>query len=192
MSSQADRIKALLGHGLSNQIVANTVGVEPSYVSQLMADEQFAEEVMMLRIQSLANATERDKSWDSLEQKLLGTLHEHVDNKMFYKPMDVLRALAVTNAAKRRGVASPEALTTHKPVVTLTIPATVIRQYKKTVEGEVVEIETADGEKKSLITMQSATLMKNLADQKSGRSGIDYEKIRRYLPGGSEREEATE
>ena len=195
MSSQADKIKALLGSGLSNQVVASAVGCDPSYISQLMSVDTFAEEVAQLRVVGLTDATERDRSWDSLEKKLLGKLHEQVDNNMIYKPLDVTRVLAVANVAKRRGSTTPEALTTSRPVVQLNIPTVVIQSYTKTSAGEVIEVETGEGKKQSLLTMSSSALMQQLAAAQKGKSGnsaIDYNKLRRHLPEGPEREATSE
>lgn len=186
MSSQKDRIKELLGSGLNNEVVATAVGVDPSYISQLMTDQNFVEEVTALRVQSLTSATQRDRSWDSLENKLLATLHEKVDQNMLYKVPDIVRVLAIANQAKRRGATAPEALTQSKPVVSLVIPTVVINNYTKTAQGEVVEVETAEGEKQTLLTMPAVTLMQKLTS--AGTPGIDYDKVRRYLPSSSKAE----
>jgi hypothetical protein len=191
MASTADRIKELLGNGLSNEITATAVGVDPSYVSQLMSDPVFSEEVISKRIQTLSSATVRDRSWDGIEDSLLQSLAQKIEQNLIYKPMDILRALAVVNSAKRRGATSQEAMVTHKTVVTLNLPTIVVNSYKKSAQGEVIEVETADGNKQTLVTMTAAALMKQLSDRNASEVGkentlVEYDKIRRYLPSSGE------
>ena len=182
-SVNAEKIKELLGNGLSNDVVATAVGVHPSYISQLMADEEFSNQVVALRSQTLTDATTRDRSWDSLENKLLSQLHENVDNKMVYKTTDVTRVLALANAAKRRGASSSESMVTHQTVITLNLPTVVVNSYRKNIQGEVVEVTTPEGKTQTLVTMPAASLMHKLSEQHQGNK--NYEQVRKYLPGSS-------
>lgn len=188
-TGSAEKIKELLGNGLSNEIVATAVGVSVSYISQLMADEQFSAEVISLRTLALTDATVRDRSWDGLETKMLNNLHELVDSRMIYKVNDVVKVLAIANNAKRRGATSQDALTTHKTVVQLTLPAVIVRQYKKTIEGVVAEVITEEGNSQTLMTMPAAALMQQLAAKHQGNK--QYETLRKYIP-TSNPEENTE
>lgn len=188
-TGSAEKIKELLGNGLSNEIVATAVGVSVSYISQLMADEQFSAEVISLRTLALTDATVRDRSWDGLETKMLNNLHELVDSRMIYKVNDVVKVLAIANNAKRRGATSQDALTTHKTVVQLTLPAVIVRQYKKTIEGVVAEVITEEGNSQTLMTMPAAALMQQLAAKHQGNK--QYETLRKYIP-ASNPEENTE
>ena len=188
MSSQAQRIKELLGNGLSNDVVATAVGVHPSYVSQLMSDQAFANEVVELRTKTLTAATTRDRSWDTIEQKLLEKLDSIVENGMFFKPRDVLSALAVVNRAVRRGATAPEAMVTHQTIVNLSLPTTVVTQYRKNITGEVVEVIRDDGEAQTLVTMPAIALMQKLAKEHKGKHG--YQQIRNMLPAGSEEQDS--
>jgi hypothetical protein len=180
MGVSAEKIKELLGNGLSNEVVATAVGVSPSYISQLMSDEVFASEVVTLRTKTLTDATSRDRSIDSLEDKLLHKYGQLVDQGMVYKPTDVLRALQVINAAKRRGTTPQQANTVNQTVVILNIPVKVVNKFKKNISGEVIEVVTPEGDQQTLVTMPSATLMRKLAEQHQGQK--EYEQVRKYLP----------
>lgn len=180
MAASAEKIKELLGNGLSNEVVATAVGVHPSYISQLMADEQFSAEVVSKRTQTLTAATIRDRSWDGLEDSLLNKLAEKVEQDLIYKPMDLLRALAVVNNAKRRGTSAQESLVVHQNIVTLNLPTVVVNSYKKNSNGEVVEVTTPEGKAQTLVTMPAAALM-----QKLGTENKNYEQVRKYLPGSN-------
>jgi len=175
MAASAEKIKELLGNGLSNEVVATAVGVHPSYISQLMADEDFSAEVVSLRTKQLTAATSRDRSWDGVEDKLLDKLSEVVDMGMIYKPTEVLRALAIVNNAKRRGVSQQQAMVVNQQIVTLVLPEVVVKSFSRNSVNEVVEV---DGQ--TLVTMPASTLMQNLANGNKGRK--DYEQVRRYLP----------
>lgn len=172
-----ERIKKLLGHGLSNEQVASAVGVSPSYISQLISDEEFANSVSVLRTAALTAATERDKSIDGLEDRILKQLSDSIDNNGFYKPKDLLHAAAVINNMKRRGTAGVNAGAVKAPIVELNMPVTFIQQFVTTPKHEVVEIGG-----KTLVPMTAGTLLNILADKKGNENGPDYEKVRNYLP----------
>ena len=188
MASSAEKIKELLGSGLSNEVVATAVGVHPSYISELMANDIFREEVVALRSRSLVAASSRDRTWDTLEEKLLAKLDDAIDHGMIYKANDLLRAAAVVNNAKRRGVSAPEALHKQQQVVVLNVPVTVVNAFKKNVMGEVIEVTKPDGEAQSLVTMPAAVLVRELASRQPGNK--IYDKLRNHLPesGGTEKE----
>lgn len=183
MAASAEQIKELLGNGLSNEVVATAVGVHPSYVSQLMAEEAFANEVIALRTKTLAASSKRDRSWDGIEDKLLSKLSEQVDLNMIYKPTDVLRALHVVNNAKRRGNSVESGLVVNNVVVNLRLPKVIKNAYTRNIDGEVVEVTTPEGEVQTLVTMPASTLMQKLSETHQGKQ---YDKVRRYLPGHSE------
>lgn len=180
MSGTAERIKELLGSGLSNEVVANAVGVTPSYISQLMADTEFSAEVVAKRTQTLTGATVRDRSWDGIEDRLLEKLSSNVDNGLIYKTTDLLRALSVVNGAKRRGAQQNGSITMNKTVVTLTMPTVVLHNYKKNHNGEVIEVSNENGETKTLVTMPAMALMRKLTEQHQGNK--DYDEVRNFLP----------
>jgi transcriptional regulator with XRE-family HTH domain len=188
MAASAERIKELLGNGLSNEVVATAVGVTAGYISQLMADEQFSSQVVALRTQTLAAATVRDRSWDGLEDTLLGKLAEKIEQDMIYKPMDLLRALSVINNAKRRGASAQENFSVQQTVVTLNLPTVVINSYKKNKAGEVIEVTAADGTQQTLVTMPASALMHKLSEQHQGNK--KYEQVRKFLPSSSPEEKS--
>lgn len=179
-----EKIKELLGTGLANDVVASAVGVTPSYISQLMANEKFSADVIALRTKTLMAATARDKSWDGIEEKLLDKLEQVVSSGMIFKPQDLLRALVVANAAKRRGSTAQEALTGNKTVVSISIPVTVMNHYTKNAQGEVIEVTTPEGNTQTLSTMPAAALMRRLTEQHQGVN--IYDEVRRHLPQSNE------
>lgn len=189
MSAVEHRVKELLGSGLSNEVVANAVGLHPSRISQLMSDESFASEVAELRTKALLSHTIRDQSYDGIEDSLLGKLRELVDQNMIYKSNDVLHALRMVNQAKRRGNPAQDAASSARPVVTLNLPVTILNKFKMNAQGEVVEVITQEGSQ-SLVTMPAATLMSKLLERRrsSGTGAADasaYAQVSRFLPPSS-------
>lgn len=180
MASSTDRIKTLLGNGMSNDVVANAVGVSPSYISQLMSDEQFHRDVVDLRVKNHSQVTERDRSWDGIEDSLLTKLTEIIP--YMTRPNDILNALKTANAAKRRSVQSQEAMAQTAQVVTLNMPVKVIHNYVTNSRNEVVEV---DGQ--TLVTMPAAVLMQKLLEARP--ESKSYEQVRKLIhtpPGTSD------
>jgi len=180
MGASAEQIKKMLGNGLSNEVVATAVGVHPSYISQLMSDKTFADDVIALRTQTLTDATSRDRSWDAIEDKLLDKFGTAVDTGMVWKPQDLLRALHVVNNAKRRGNPVQQTIAPNQVIVQLNLPTTIINKFKQNNLGEVVEVTTEDGQTQTLVTMPSSALMQQLTEKHQGN--LNYEQVRRYLP----------
>ena len=156
------KILQMLGNGLSPAIVATAMGVSEGYISQLLAEESFARQVTNLRFESLQAATARDRSYDSIEDTLISKMQDLLP--MMYKPMEVLRAITVINAAKRRGNPVAEGTIIHNTVIQLVLPTAVLNKFTKTIDNQVVNTGDTD-----LITISSKSLSDKLATFKSTR-----------------------
>ena len=169
---QQDRVTQLLGSGLSAEVVATAVGCEPSYISQLLADDEFAKKVSELRIQNLQAATKRDNKWDEIEDKLLDKLKDSVEYIM--KPREILAALATVNSAKRRGATAQESLTINNTVVNLTLPQKAVHNFVVNQTNQVIGVND-----QSLLTMPSMNVKsllqqaKSLADTQSNLANLE-------------------
>lgn len=164
LSGTEERALALLGQGISPEIVASAIGVSASRISQLCSEPSFAARVAELRFSNLQRHNERDSSYDSLEDDLIEKMKHMLP--FMIKPMEVLRAIQVINAAKRRGSSSGEAITQTATVVQLVMPSTVLQQFTKNdisvnINNQVVKVGDKD-----LVTMQSARLDHMLAGMK--------------------------
>jgi hypothetical protein len=164
-----ERIKELLGQGISPAIVASAVGCTPSYISQLMAEESFATEVAELRCSEILEDSDWDSRLDSLENKLIEKLEHLVP--MMLRPREVLEALTKINSLKRRtSVASSgqNLQTAPTVIVNLQLPSRLISTYSLSKTNEVIGIsQTADGVERSLAGMPSIALMKELSSSAS-------------------------
>jgi hypothetical protein len=151
-----DRILALLAAGLPPVMVASAIGVEASYVSQLLADPLFAAEVASKRVAELESMRARDAKYDGLEDSFLEKLESLLP--MMYKPRDVLTALQMVNAAKRRSaeIINPvQSQATINNVVVLQLPAKIVNTFELNKQNEVVSIDD-----KALVAMPTQALMK--------------------------------
>jgi transcriptional regulator with XRE-family HTH domain len=174
-----EKVKELLGYGMSQEQVATAIGSTPGYISILMSDEKFSQEVIELRTQKLAVHTRRDESINSIEDKLIEKLGEIVSQGIIYKPADLLRAFAVVNRAERRGQAQQVAPVQQTQVVNLNIPVQVVQKFEISPQGEVVGID-----ERTLVTMNSSTLLERLKTS-GGPNGNKYAEVANFLPGAA-------
>jgi len=155
-SMTEEKALALLGQNVPAETVAASLGITPSAISQMLANEDFAARVNEQRFLNLAAHSERDNHYDELEDKLLDKLENSIP--MMHKAGEILKALQVVNSAKRRGSAAPAHLNENTTVIPLTLPTQIIQQFTvNAANNQVVKV----GEQ-TLITMQSGTLADKL------------------------------
>lgn len=147
------RALTLLGSGVQQEAVANALGVTPSYISQLLSNENFAANVAQLRYENLSKHTARDSKYDELEDDLIEKL-EHALPLML-RPRDILSAIKVINSAKRRGLDSPDGSVTQQQLVQISMPTTVVQNFTTNVNNQVVQAGD-----QSLLTIPSSDLKK--------------------------------
>jgi hypothetical protein len=148
-----EKALTLLGAGVSPEQTANTLGVTPSAISQLLSREDFAIEVTQLRYEALSRHNSRDAKYDELEDKLLAKMEDLLPLMM--RPREVMSALRDVNAAKRRGQSAPEQIHNQQTVVSITIPVQIVNRFVSNQHNQVVQ--AGDQE---LLTIQSGSLLK--------------------------------
>lgn len=154
-SSTEEKALKLLGQGYGAGIVASACGVSESRISQLLSDPVFAEEVASLRFASLQKHNEVDSQYDDIEKKLLDTLNDLLPLMM--RPMEVLKAISVINAAKRRGASAPEQITHQNAVVNLVMPVKIVNKFTTNITNQVIQAGS-----QTLETVQSSALLDKL------------------------------
>jgi hypothetical protein len=183
---QHERIIELLGTGLSVSTVASAVGVYAEHISRMLSSPDIAAKVSELRTIALTAATARDHKIDEIEDSLIEKVKELVDSGMIYKPRDVLATFSVINRAARRGIPPKESININQTVVQLNLPTAITKNFTLNPQGEVVDVETENGERKTLVTMPSHTLLQNLVrskvEEKDGKGARLYERVGNYLP----------
>jgi hypothetical protein len=150
-TSTEARALTLLGSGIAPETVAASLGVSVSRISQLLSDESFAAEVATLRFESLQKHNTRDSSYDTLEDALLEKMQDCIP--LMHRPMEILKAISVINAAKRRGSSAPESIIEKQSIINLTVPVQIIQKFQTNIQGQVTSINDT-----SLLTIQSGSL----------------------------------
>lgn len=166
----AARILEMLGNGLSPTVVSSALGVSESYISQLLSEESFAHQVTTLRYTNLQAATVRDRSYDAIEDALITKMTDLLP--MMYKPMEVLRAITVINAAKRRGADAPENTVINQTIVQLTLPTAITSRFVTNSNNQVIEA----GEQE-LITIAAPSLTSKLDALKAAKQLLSERSI---------------
>lgn len=177
MSAKRDQIASLLGNGLSPETVASAVGCTPSYISQLLAEDEFRDLVTSRRVVAITARGDRDDKIDNIEDMLIEQLHDVVKAKAFYKPRDLLTAMSIINKAVRRGPQQSQVADQVRPVVNITLPVAIQQRFVMTPNNEVVAV----GEQ-TLVTMQAGTLLNNLIDSAdSAEQAGAYKEAKKFL-----------
>lgn len=165
LSSSESRALTLLGQGINPEMTASAVGLSTSRISQLLSDPEFAAQVADLRYKNLAKHNERDSAYDSLEDSLLTKLKDLLP--FMLRPMEVLKAIQVINAAKRRGASAPDSITAQQEVINLVMPVQIINQYSVNSHNQVIKAGAQD-----LVTVQSGRLKDLVAQAKKGAQDV--------------------
>lgn len=150
------RILNFLGNGFEPARVASAVGCEPSYISQLLSDQDFADQVQARRLDALQAATERDDRLNGLEDTLITRTEALISQPFaFTKPMEAIRALHMVNGLKRRGAGADQVggNVTNNTVVTLVLPEVTMGKFTVDINNQVVQAGN-----QTLVTMGSGSI----------------------------------
>lgn len=155
-STTETRALELLGKGLPPGVVASALGVDPSRITQLLADTEFSSKVVEKKFESLSKHTTRDLAIDKLEDDLLGKLKDTLP--FMTRPMEILKSFSVINAAKRRTLGMSPEVSQAQTIVTLNIPSIIIQKFTQNVNNQVTQVG-----QQSLVTIQSSTMLATAA-----------------------------
>lgn len=159
-NSTSDRVLTLLGNGVSPEQVASALGITVSRVSQLLSDPEFTSKVAELRFSALQKHNSRDELYDSIEDALLEKLGDCLC--FITKPFELLKAIQVINAAKRRGSSAPDQVLASQTIVNITIPSMAATKFVTNPQNQVVRAGSQE-----LLTIQSGSLMKRVQNEQS-------------------------
>lgn len=149
LNNNQSKALSLLGQGISAVMVASTLGVSESLVSQFLSDSRFANEVTKRKLASLQIQTDIDNKYATAENTLLDKLIKTIP--LISKPMDILRGLQVINATKRRGMADSAVATHQTNIVQINLPAAMAARFITNTANQIVEIQDGEGAR-SLVT----------------------------------------
>lgn len=177
-NSLQGRISSLLCAGMAQSAVASIVGVDASYISQLMADDSFSSAVILARAAKSEKELARDAKIDDLEDLLIKKVETLTKQPhTFMRPMEALRALQMVNGMKRKAAglaAASQGDGMGSTVIELTLPSFIVQNFYAPVvdiNNNVVKIGDND-----LVTIQSSQ-MANLANAVTAGTGHSNEHI---------------
>ncbi len=154
-SSTEEKALKLLGRGLSAEVVASAIGVDPSRISQLVAQESFKEKLVALKYEELSKNNDRDSKYDSIEDSLVQKFETILP--WMHKPQDILRAMQVVNGLKRRGTGSDHSAAPIQSTTILNMPIQVIQKFTTNINNQVVQAGD-----QNLVTIPSSSLLKKI------------------------------
>lgn len=157
-----DRIIDLLGQGIPAAQVALHVGCDPSYISQLLANEQIAEQVQTLRAAAFAGHVEHDKAIGRIEQKVLARL-DHLSD-FITKPAEAARVFSILNAARRQTLEAGNSQAAPSTIVNLNLPEAARVSFTVTADRQVIEVEG-----RSMVTMPAKSVAAQLEQRNATR-----------------------
>lgn len=157
-----ERIIEMLGRGITASQVAMAVGCDDSYISQLMADENIAEQVQKQKAEHFAGYMDQDARADAAEKLALDRMITLIP--FVTKPAEAARVYSVLNAAKRRTAENVSAAVPVAQTVQLDLPEASRVRFTMTHDRQVIEIEG-----RSLATMPAKSLAARLEQRNAAR-----------------------
>ena len=151
LNDMQERIINYLGSGISPSQVANAVGCDPSYISQMLANEEIAQAVSAKKMGVLTAVAERDRKLDALEDTLIAKAETALSSPFAcIKPMEAIRALHTINSLKRRGDTVNQHVNTGAVTVKVSLPKITMMQFTVDINNQVIKADDT-----SLVTMAS-------------------------------------
>lgn len=161
-----DQIKEMLGCGISQSAISSTLGVDPSYISQLLTNDEFRNDVQRKQIVNLKGATDRDKKLEALEDKAIERLSQTID--FVTKPMEAARILSIVNNTKRRGAeVNGQNAAGGAPIVNLVIPEAARVAFTFNESMQIIDVQG-----RSMAPMPTTRVQEMLAERKKQRVQI--------------------
>lgn len=152
-NSTEENILRLLTDGHSREVVASTLGITESFISQCLSNEDFRSELAARKSLVLDRYKKLDDGYDRLEQDVQTRLEHSI--MMVSRPLELAAILVKLNSAKRRLQDSSIVQNTNtvQNITNINMPVTIVHKFTKTDKGHVVAID-----EKSIVTIQANSL----------------------------------
>lgn len=181
-----DRILRLLANGIKPADAAGVVGCTPSYISQLLKDEDFKTELTELITNQSEDADEKrlDIKYEATEHRILNAINEALPSAKLGELTRTLEVVVKRQTEVKKLAAFKTAPKTSVQIVNLTLPASFHKLQAPTIEmnseSEVIAIGgnnlaplASDGVK----TLFDKLKERKLAQQQLSVSDLDMETI---------------
>lgn len=159
----AARLLNILGSGTCSQVqAAQAVGVDPSFVSQLCAEEDFQVQIAEKLKKGMEVAIETDNNYAAIEKELSDRLRALAP--WIQSPDQVIRTLKFVNEAKKKVQVNPAVNpgegTERNKAVRLLIPVVVKQTFITNPNNEIVQVDGRD-----LVTLNSNSMQELLKEK---------------------------
>ena len=134
-----DRAIELLCQGVSTTQVAEAIGVDPSYISQLKADPDTAAKIAEATAKHTIDDVHHDSKMDKIEALALERIERTIGYANFGQALAAFKILNGATRRQEKSTATPQQLTS--VVVNLTLPAGALPNYILNNKNEIVEVE---------------------------------------------------
>lgn len=158
-----ERIIELLGEGVPPSVVAQSVGCDPSYVSQICEQEDVIARIQDLRAQRAAEMVGKDRDINDIEQLALNRIKTLLP--MQTDLMKITKVFATMNGARKStDIGLAQAGNQPSTVVSLSLPAAAEVFLRLTTDNQVVEIAG-----RSMVPLPSAQVASKLREKQALR-----------------------
>lgn len=183
-----DLALSLLSQGLQPSVVAATVGVEESYISQLMSNEDFAVELESRRVKQSEQDIQYDQKLDTTEAEFLERISDKVRQANFQQSMQAFKVLNAAKRRKDRSQAISQAGT--GVVVNINLPSSIIPTYVMNQQSEIIEVNGKTMISATPKTLDALVEQKKAADpvlqkldqEKKERASMQLDAVRPVKP----------
>lgn len=136
------KLLSFLAAGVAPTIAASAAGCEPSYVSQLLDNEAFKQELYKLSAKELEKDLEHDTKIEDVEAKALKAI---ADRLAFVRtPMEAAKIFSILNNAKKRTAVPTNPMDAGGlSTVTFTLPRAALKsiELRMNSQQQVIEVE---------------------------------------------------
>lgn len=157
-----DRAIELLCQGVSTTQVAEAIGVDPSYISQLKADPDTAAKIAEATAKHTIDDVHHDSKMDKIEALALERIERTIGYANFGQALAAFKILNGATRRQEKSTATPQQLTS--VVVNLTLPAGALPNYILNNKNEIVEVEG-----KAMVSATAQSLDQILAAKAAAR-----------------------
>lgn len=134
-----DRAIRLLGRNIQQSVVAEAVGVTPSYITQLLEEPGVAEEVARLKAAELENAVEQADTIDAIKKAAL----QQIRGKLIFakSPLEAARVFQILDNAKKI-TDNPSNDNGANQVISITLPKSMrgVVQLQLSADNQVIDV----------------------------------------------------
>lgn len=157
-----ERIIEMLGNGIAATHVAAALGIDDSYVSQILAEDGVEEQVRSLRAARFGELAAMDERLDTVEEVALRKVEALLP--FTTKASEAARIYSLLNAARRKTGAAASNVPAGATILQLNLPPRTQLNFTMAANKEVVEVEG-----RSMATLPAKSMAKLLETRQATR-----------------------